>query len=88
MRLTVKQAADRAGVSRGLIYLWVGERRLPVFRLGGKGRRGKILIEDVDLDGFLASLRVGADEPPSALSSPPLAATVRPPRLRHVRVKP
>src|SRR5689334_19549696 len=61
MKLTVKQAAERAGVSPALVYEWCEERRLPHYRAGRQGRRGKILIEEADLDAFIESLKV---EPP------------------------
>jgi excisionase family DNA binding protein len=61
MRLTPKQAAERAGVSLSLIYVWIGEKRLPHLRVGAQGKRGRILIEAEDLDQFLASLRVEGD---------------------------
>jgi len=51
--LTVKEASDRAKVSRSLVYLWIKERLFPVYRRGGLGRRGKILIDE---PGFLAFL--------------------------------
>jgi excisionase family DNA binding protein len=56
--LTVKQAAKEKGLSPALVYLWCHERRLPHYRLGGRGRRGRILIDPSDLDGFLATLKV------------------------------
>jgi excisionase family DNA binding protein len=56
--LTVKQAAARAGVSVSLIYQLCDERRLPHYRPGGKGKRGKILISPRDLDAFMESIRV------------------------------
>ncbi len=57
-RLSVKQAAERLGVSPSLVYQWCAERRLPHLRLGRGGRRGKILIEEADIDAFLATARV------------------------------
>jgi excisionase family DNA binding protein len=63
-KLTVKRAAERAGVSTALVYRWCDERRLPHYRAGGKGRRGKILIEPSDLDSFLESLKVETPEDP------------------------
>jgi excisionase family DNA binding protein len=63
MKLTPKQAAERAGVSLSLIYQLCEERRLTHYRIGGRGKRGKILIAPDDLDAFLESLRV---EPPEA----------------------
>ena len=64
MKLTIKQAAVRAGVSTKLVYQWCDERRLAHFRLGGSGKRGRIIIEDGDLDTFLKGCRVeaGSDE--------------------------
>jgi excisionase family DNA binding protein len=60
--LTVKEAARTAGVSAALIYQLCDERRLPHYRLGGRGRRGKILIDQDELDKFVASCKV--TEPP------------------------
>ena len=62
--LTVKQAAERAGVSEALVYQWCCERRLPHYRLGGQGRRGKIGIDPHELDSFLESLKVEPPEKP------------------------
>jgi excisionase family DNA binding protein len=61
MKLTPREAARRAGCSLSLIYQLCDERRLPHYRLGGRGRRGRILIEESDLDAFLAGCRVEAD---------------------------
>jgi len=58
MLLSIKQAAERACVSPAMIYQWCSEKRLPHFRFGGKGRRGKILIDPADLESFLASCKV------------------------------
>ena len=60
--LTVKQAAVRAGVSAALVYQWADERRLIHYRLGGQGKRGKVMIDPDDLDAFLVTCRV--TEPP------------------------
>ncbi len=63
-RLTPKQAATLVGVSVSLIYKWTTqERRLPHFRLGGSGFRGRIVVERADLLAFLAAQKVGGDEP-------------------------
>ena len=59
-RLTVKQLAERNGVSRAIIYVWVEERRFPVFRFGAKGRRGRILVEEDEFVDFLNTQRVDA----------------------------
>jgi excisionase family DNA binding protein len=56
--LTPKQAAERAGISAALVYQWCEERRLPHYRLGGDGKRGKIMIDPRDLDEFLEGQKV------------------------------
>ena len=58
--LTPRQAADEADVSLGLIYDWCATRVLPHFRIGKKGRRGRILIDPADLAAVLASRKVEA----------------------------
>jgi excisionase family DNA binding protein len=55
--MTVKEAAERIGVSESLVYQWISERLLPHYRLGGKGKRGKVMIDEADLSAFLASCR-------------------------------
>jgi excisionase family DNA binding protein len=62
--LTVKQAAERASVSPALVYQWCEERRLIHYRVGGKGKRGKLLIDAADLDNFMESLRVETGDVP------------------------
>ena len=42
---------------------WPWERRLPHYRLGGQGRRGRILIEEADLEAFLETLKVMPQPP-------------------------
>ncbi len=59
-RLTVKHLAERHGVSRAIIYVWVEERRFPVLRVGAKGRRGRILIDEDEFVQFLNSQLVAA----------------------------
>jgi excisionase family DNA binding protein len=66
--LTVKQAATRLGVSPSLVYAWCEEHMLPHYRMGGKGKRGKILIEESALDAFLQGCKVEA----GASHCPPL----------------
>ena len=53
--LSVKQAAERIGVSDSLIYAWCSAGQLVFFRFGCKGKRGKLLIDEKDLDEFLAA---------------------------------
>jgi excisionase family DNA binding protein len=61
LMLTPAEAAERVGVSLSLIYQLCTEKRLPHYRIGGDGRRGKLLIDEADLAAFLAACRVDAD---------------------------
>jgi excisionase family DNA binding protein len=56
--LTVKQVAARLRISASLVYSWCEDHLLPHYRMGGKGKRGKILIEEAALNIFLQSRRV------------------------------
>ena len=60
--LEVREAAAVARSSANLVYQWCQEKRLPHYRLGGRGRRGKILIREGDLLAFLESLKVTGPE--------------------------
>ena len=55
--LTPKQAAARIGVSDSLIYEWCSSGLLPHYRFGRPGHRGKILIDEKELDALLAACR-------------------------------
>jgi excisionase family DNA binding protein len=57
-KLTVKEAGEHAGVSQALIYQWCHEQRLPHYRFGTEGKRGKILVDPEDLDRFMQECRV------------------------------
>jgi excisionase family DNA binding protein len=56
--LTVKQVSEKLRISASLVYSWCEDQLLPHYRMGGKGKRGKILIEEAALDAFLQSRRV------------------------------
>lgn len=56
--LTVKQVAEKLRISASLVYSWCEDKLLPHYRMGGKGKRGKILIEEAALDAFLQSCKV------------------------------
>jgi excisionase family DNA binding protein len=56
--LTVKQVAARLRISPSLVYSWCEDQLLPHYRMGGKGKRGKILVEEAALDAFLQSRKV------------------------------
>lgn len=55
--LTVKRASELAGVSDSLVYEWCTEKLLAHYRFGTKGRRGKVMIDEKDLEAFLSSCR-------------------------------
>lgn len=44
-------------VSLSLVYALLQKRKIPAYRVGVRGR-GKWIIEEEDLDGFLASCKV------------------------------
>lgn len=52
--LTVRAAAGRFGLSASLLYQLCREKRLRHRRVGGRGRRGRLLIDEADLRAFLA----------------------------------
>ena len=56
----VREAAKRARVSVSMIYQLCDEKRIAHYRVGGEGRRGKILISPSDLDRFLEENRIEA----------------------------
>ncbi len=62
-RLSLKEAAQAAGMCVSTLRLWVRSGDLPHYRLGAPGRRGKIVIDIADLDAFLEQLKVVKQEP-------------------------
>ncbi len=75
-RLTVKQAAQKVNVSPTLIYDLCAKRLLAHFRVPPP--RGRILIDEADLDAFFATCRVKTEAP--AATSPPVRM-----RFQHLR---
>lgn len=69
-RLTVQQAADLVPTSPSMVYQWVKERRFAVLRVGGRGRRGRILIDADVFERFLKTLTVEPSEASAPASSP------------------
>ena len=69
-KYTIAEAAKIAGVSASLLYQLCNDREIPHWRIGGKGRRGKILLSLADLESFMASCRVRAG--PKESEPPPL----------------
>ncbi len=59
--MTVRQAAERLGVSAGLVYAWCRLGVLAHERFGRPGRRGTIRIRESDLAAFAEECR---REPP------------------------
>jgi excisionase family DNA binding protein len=59
--VTVKEFAERAEISLSLAYALIKEGRVPCRRIGRKGRRGKIVIKEDDLNKFLESVRVKSE---------------------------
>lgn len=55
--LTVKAAADRAGVSGLLVYEWCRTGMLKHSRFGRPGKRGCVRIAETDLEAFLAACK-------------------------------
>ena len=69
--LTVKEAADKLGVSPSLVYQLCKERKLRHCRIGLG--RGKVLIPEEAIEDFLKSSEVTPDPMPSA-------------RYRHIKI--
>ena len=68
-RLTVRQAAGLVPTSESLVYQWVKEKRFEVLRVGGRGRRGRILIDETAFRAFLESLKVAPETASVPVSS-------------------
>jgi len=79
--LRVKDIAKLAGVSAGLVYLWIEEGVLPHFRLGRPGTRGTIRVAETDLQQFLESLKQGMR--PQVVPATPSPKS----SFRHLRVR-
>lgn len=77
--MTVKQAAERLGVSQSLVYMLCEGRQLAHRRIGAKGKRGKIIILEEDIAAFLESIKVEARHTPEG-------PTMAMPRLKHLRL--
>ena len=79
--LMVKEAAKKLGLSEALLYGWCACGELTHLRLGGKGRRGSIRIEEADLEAFLQSHKRQGErkETPPVTKPPPL-------KLRHLQL--
>jgi excisionase family DNA binding protein len=58
--LTPKEASELYPLSVSLIYQLCEERRLAHYRLGGKGKRGKLLLSPHDIEAFIEAQKVAA----------------------------
>ena len=56
--MNVKDAAKRLEISQSLLYQLIAEGRMPHRRIGGRGRRGKIVLKDEDIKEFENSVRM------------------------------
>jgi excisionase family DNA binding protein len=72
--LKVQQVAERLGISASLVYQLCAEGLLTHLRLGGKDKRGRVMVEEADLMAFIQQCRREA-----TASLPPLA-------LKHIRM--
>lgn len=75
MKLTPQQAAARAVVSLSLIYQWCQDGVLVHYRLGRPGKRGRIRIEESDLEAFLVTCKKESGQAAAPL------------RLKHIRLR-
>jgi excisionase family DNA binding protein len=65
--ISVKAAAKKIGVSQALVYQLCAEGTLPHYRVGGKGKRGKIVIDPNELESYFQARRI---EPTQATQLP------------------
>ena len=72
--LTPRQASERLGLSLSLVYGWIESRQLCHYRMGAKGKRGRIMIAEADLLASIERLKVEAvqDQPAVRLHRPSL----------------
>jgi excisionase family DNA binding protein len=79
--LTVKSAAERVGVSAGLVYTWIESGVLTHYRVGKPGRRGSIRIAETDLDAFMVTLKRGTVPEIQPLPPKPIRHRIKPKHL-------
>jgi excisionase family DNA binding protein len=59
--MTVREAAEKLEISQSLVYRLVEEGRLKCLRIGQRGKRGKIVIREPDVEAFLKECQNTAD---------------------------
>jgi excisionase family DNA binding protein len=74
--MNIPELAERLGISNCLAYKLIQQKLIAHSRIGARGRRGKIVISEDDLQRYLESVRVAPREEPA---SPPV-------KLRHLHV--
>jgi excisionase family DNA binding protein len=76
MLLTPKQAAEKIGASVAIVYGLVADHAIACYRIGRRGKRGKIMLDEADLKAYLVSarieVRVGNATPPQKPRKPTL----------------
>jgi excisionase family DNA binding protein len=80
MKMTVREVAKRIGVCASLVYGLIQSRMLAHYRVGGKGKRGRILVDETDLEAYLQACRV---DPQTA--APSVKPQVGKPKLRYLK---
>jgi excisionase family DNA binding protein len=73
--MTVKDAAQRIGISASKLYQLVAGRRIAFYRVGGK-----IIFAEADVEAYLAACRVGAVTPGITAPRPRVV-------LKHIKLK-
>ena len=81
--LTVKNVAERAGVSATLVYDWVASGMLTHYRMGRAGSRGGVRVAEADLEAFLLTLRQG----PEPRKANPPAPNPSKRRFKHLSIR-
>lgn len=56
-KMNVREAAEKLEISRSLLYRLIEEGRIKCVRIGQRGRRGKIVIREPDIEVFLKECR-------------------------------
>lgn len=72
--LTIRQVAKRCNVSESLVYAWTQSGILPSYRFGREGKRGRVMVDENELEGFIAGMKAPARAEEA-------------PALRHVNMK-
>ncbi len=61
--LTIKKLCEKhTYLCPSTVYAWIEEGELAHYRLGGKGKKGRIVIDEADFAAFLASRKVEANQ--------------------------